>query len=105
MNKLSDEDSSILREVKRCDRLAHAKEYSEPSEAIFEIPRIVEKLREENACLSLKELKVGGEDLIAMGIPKGKEIGRILNALLEKVLDGELENEKDKLLDFAKEIS
>ena len=105
MNKLSDEDISILMEVKRCDRLAHAKEYSEPSEAIFEIPRIVEKLRAEDACLSLKDLKIGGEDLIAMGIPRGKEIGRILNALLEKVLDGELENEKNKLLDFAKEIS
>ena len=104
MNKMSDEDISILMEVKRCDRLAHAKEYSEPSEAIFEIPRIVERLREENACLSLKDLKIGGEDLIAMGIPKGKEIGRILNALLEQVLDGELPNERKALMDAAQDL-
>ena len=104
MNKLSDEDISILMEVKRCDRLAHAKEYSAPSAAIFEIPRIVEKLRAENACLSLKDLKIGGEDLIALGIPRGKEIGRILDALLEKVLDGDLENEREALLFAAREI-
>ena len=104
MNKMSDEDISILMEVKRCDRLAHAKDYCELSDALIEIPRIVEKLREENACLSLKDLKVGGEDLIAMGIPKGKEIGRILNALLEQVLDGELPNERKALMDAAQDL-
>ena len=104
MNHFSDEDISILMEVKRCDRLAHAKEYSEPSEAIFEIPRIVEKLRAEDTCLSLKDLKIGGEDLIAMGIPRGKEIGRILNALLEQILDGELENDREALLAQARRI-
>ena len=104
MNKMSDEDISILMEVKRCDRLAHAKDYCELSDALIEIPRIVEKLRDENACLSLGDLKIGGEDLIAMGIPKGKEIGRILHTLLEQVLDGELDNERDVLLRVAKEI-
>ena len=104
MNRFSDEDISILMEVKRCDRLAHAKEYSEPPKAIFEIPRIVEKLRAEDACLTLKDLKIGGEDLMAMGVPKGKQIGVILNSLLEQVLDGELENDREALLGAAKKI-
>lgn len=103
MNKMSDEDISILMEVKRCDRLAHAKDYCELSDALIEIPRIVEKLRDENACLSLGDLKIGGEDLIAMGIPKGKEIGRILHTLLEQVLDGELPNEREALIDAVKD--
>ena len=104
MNHFSDEDISILMEVKRCDRLAHAKDYCELSDALVEIPRIVQKLRAEDACLSLKDLKIGGEDLIAMGIPKGKEIGRILNLLLEKVLDGELENDREALLAQARRM-
>ena len=103
MNQMSDEDIAILMEVKRCDRLAHAKDYCELSDALVEIPRIVAKLRAEDACLSLKDLKIGGEDLIALGIPKGKEIGRILNVLLEQVLDGELPNEREALINAAKD--
>lgn len=98
MRLLSDEDILRLMEIKRCDRLAHAPNYCELSKALIEIPRVMQQIREANECLSLKDLAVKGDDLIALGIPKGKEIGRILEALLEKVLDGEVENEKLPLL-------
>ncbi len=101
MNRMSDADISILMEVKRCDRLAHAKGYRETSRVLTEIPRLVQEIRAQNACLTLKELQIGGEELIALGIPKGKEIGRILNSLLESVLDGELANDREMLLQRA----
>ncbi|MBQ8439427.1 MAG: hypothetical protein IJX19_02085, partial [Clostridia bacterium] len=104
MNRMSDEDISIFMEVKRCDRLAHAALYRELSPALTEIPRLVKEIRAKNACLSLKDLKVGGNDLMELGIPKGKEIGRILNALLERVLDEDLPNEKETLLVAARDL-
>lgn len=104
MNQMSDEDISIFMEVKRCDRLAHAALYRELSPALTEIPRLVKEIRAKNACLSLKDLKVGGNDLMELGIPKGKEIGRILNALLDRVLDEELPNEKEALLAAVKDL-
>jgi len=98
MRLLSDEDILRLMEIKRCDRLAHAPHYRELPEALTKIPQLVKEIREADECLSLKDLAVKGDDLISLGVPKGKEIGRILALLLEKVLDGELENEKTVLL-------
>ena len=33
------------------------------------------------------------------GIPEGPEIGRVLQELLEQVIDGKLPNEKERLLE------
>lgn len=104
MNRFSDEDIGVLMEIKRCDRLAHADGYNTPSDALSEIPRLVLQIREQNECLSLKTLAVSGADLLALGIPKGKEIGAVLNRLLDAVLDGELPNDREKLLAFVPQI-
>lgn len=61
---------------------------------------LLEKLRQEDACLSLKDLAVNGNDLIAIGF-QGKAIGACLNALLEQVLEERLPNEKEALLGEA----
>lgn len=104
MCKMSDENIFRLMEIQRCDRLAHAKEYSEPKPSVWEIPRLVQSIRASNACLSLKTLAVKGGDLALIGIPAGKEMGKLLATLLEKVIDGELPNEKDRLLEYAKNM-
>ena len=104
MRAMPDEDILRLMEIKRCDRMAHAKGYDQPSSALVEIPRIMREIREEDACFSLRTLAVNGSDLMSIGVPKGREIGRILGALLEAVIDGELPNERDTLLDAAKKM-
>ena len=104
MRAMPDEDVLRLMEIKRCDRLAHAKDYCTPSEAISEIPKIMQQIREADECISLRTLEIKGDDLIAMGVPKGKEIGRILNALLEEVMDGKLPNAHEVLCHAAKEM-
>ena len=64
------------------------------------IDDLLTEIMEENACLSLKDLAVNGYDLMAMGY-SGKQIGQMLNLLLEKVLDEALPNEKEALLHFV----
>ena len=61
---------------------------------------IVEEIRAENACLTLKDLAVNGHDLMQLGLT-GKQIGQTLNFLLDQVLDEKLPNEKQALLEFA----
>ena len=51
--------------------------------------------------LTLKSLKINGNDLIALGMT-GRQIGDCLNRLLEQVLSGSLENEKSALIQAAK---
>ena len=102
MQKLSDEEILALVEVQRCDRLAHAKGYDEPPTSLAELPLMVKRIREKDACLSLKTLAVSGDDLLSLGYPEGREIGRTLSSLLDAVLDERLPNERDALLAEAR---
>jgi len=56
------------------------------------------------AILSVHELAVGGDDLMAeLGLTPGPEIGRLLDALLQAVLDDPALNDRDTLLRLARE--
>ena len=46
---------------------------------------------------SVKDLAVNGNDIASLGY-KGREIGEVLNLLLDKVISNELKNEKAVLL-------
>ena len=48
-------------------------------------------------CLTLKDLAVNGHDAMAAGL-RGPDIGRALNALLSRVAEGDLPNDRDVLL-------
>ena len=63
------------------------------------IDDLLTEIQQEDACLSLKDLAVNGNDLLALGIT-GKAIGLTLNHLLEQVVDEQLPNEKDTLLSY-----
>ncbi len=65
--------------------------------------RLTEALREPNV-LSLKDLAVNGQDLILIGIPKGKQIGYVLSELLQVTLDDPTMNKKESLLLIAKKL-
>ena len=103
MQRLSDADILRLLEIKRCDRFAHAPEFRELPPDLAVIPSVMEEIRAEDACLSLRTLAIGGDDLMALGIPRGKRIGEILHALLDEVIEERLPNEKNALLQAAKE--
>lgn len=56
----------------------------------------------EQACFTVKDLAVGGNDLMALGIT-GRQIGKTLEQLLSRVQNEELPNEKTALLAAVKE--
>jgi len=58
-------------------------------------------MMEQEQCFSLKDLAVNGKDLITAGYKPGPVIGEILDTLLQKVMDGELENDVDTLMWYA----
>ena len=61
------------------------------------IRQMMEEIRTENSCLTLKDLAVNGHDLMALGI-RGKAIGETLNRLLNLVMEDAVPNEKEALL-------
>lgn len=63
-----------------------------------------ERIKKENLCCSLKELAVKGDDLEKTGIKNKETYGKILNALLDMVIDEKVPNEKEKLTEKIKPL-
>ena len=79
--------------------------YSASIQLLLELKERVHSELEKKTTLSLKSLAVNGRDLMAAGIPAGKELGRILNELLECVIEDPEMNDKARLLEVAKRLS
>lgn len=55
-------------------------------------------------CFSLKDMALGGNDLLRMGVPEGPRIGETLSILLDEVISGSLPNDRDALAARAREL-
>lgn len=77
-------------------------------EKLLSLYSVIDKYREiieEETPLCIKDLDINGNDLINAGIKPGPGIGRILEGLLDLVLEEPGQNKKDILLSHAKEIA
>lgn len=101
LNKLSEEQFYNLIALKRADNLGQSPLYRERQRHYDKLVEIAEEIIAQEQCFSLKDLCVNGSDLISIGFKPGKEIGEMLKFLLEEVIDGKIENERQKLLDLA----
>lgn len=61
----------------------------------------VEALRAKDQAFGIKDLAIGGHELAGIGWPKGPMMGKVLEELLEAVLDDPDLNTKERLLDIA----
>ena len=63
--------------------------------------KLYNEIIEGGDAITIKDLKLTGNDLIQMGIQPGPELGRILKELLDKVLDDPELNTKEKLIELV----
>ena len=95
-----------LMEVQRADALSKGtfdREHVERAHALR-----LQKLQElvaQHPCVTLRDLAVNGRDLIDHGIPAGKTVGNVLTALLDRVIAGDLPNEREALLKTASQLT
>ena len=97
LNLLEHTNIDKLLALKRADILGQNPELNF---RLFDLDEIEEIAKSEKK-LTVKDLAVNGYDMIALGL-KGKEIGRVLNYLLERVLENPEDNKKESLLYYAK---
>ena len=72
--------------------------------AVFaQVRSLLKEVLSEDACLSIKDLAIDGRDLMALGFTPGPRLGVCLERLLEQILNETIPNEKEPLLQAAKE--
>ncbi len=103
LNKLSPELFFDLLDLKKADNLGQNPKYHTRQEELEDIKILAKEIIEERQCFSLKDLEINGRDLICLGY-KGREIGEGLNTILEKVMNNKIENRKEILIEYVKDI-
>ena len=93
LSKIGERRFSQLLEVRMADILAHA-EGTQASriERCVSLTEIMDITLKEQQCFSIKDLAVHGRDVLSIGVPEGQLVGSALRYLLDKVINGELEN-------------
>lgn len=101
--KVGEDIFPMLLEVQRADILAQSEyQREEKLRSLDEVNRIYREILAEKQCLSVKNLAVGGRDLIADGMKPGKEIGEMLAELLNLVLEEPEKNTKEFLIEYSR---
>lgn len=104
LTKVSFDEARLIIKMKYADMASHSPKCIMSEEERDEFLFWIDELELEGACISLKTLAVNGEDLFCIGIPKERIMGRVLNNLLELVVEEELPNERNELLKKGKEL-
>ena len=89
-------------DLKRGDSLAQAPKCRKRVAVADELDRILDQIIEAQEAFSLRDLAIGGTDLIELGVAQGPEIGQLLDRALEAVIDERVENDRDHLLAFVR---
>ena len=102
INRMGKDCFFDLIKIKRADNLAQNLNKVR-LDIIDEIEKIATDIINED-CFTLGSLKINGGDLIKNGFKPGKQLGNILNTLLEEVIEEKIPNEKEALLNRAEEL-
>lgn len=105
VNRIGEDAFPGLFQVKRADILAQSNYLRQEKLARLQQWRqLYQELREKGQCVSLKTMAVTGSDLIQLGMKPGRELGEVLQKLLELVLEEPENNTREFLLARAKEM-
>lgn len=107
LNKIGELQFRRLLQVRKSDIKGQNPDYENGRlQKVFDIEALLEEVLSEKPCFSLKDLVINGNDVKkTMMIKEGKDIGYWLNVILNKVIDGELNNTKEDLICYMTGIT
>lgn len=98
LNKIGKEYFEQILEIKQADMLAQSMyQREEKEENLRQVRALYQEILQKEECFSLKELALTGKDLMELGVPQGKQVGAVLNQLLEDVLENPAHNTREYL--------
>ena len=102
INKLGVETVRQLFELHIADTCGQSAICAGRVEVYRQAERVLDELLAADACFSLKDLAVNGDDLLTLGL-RGRAVGAALQACLDAVMDETLPNDRAALLAYAAE--
>lgn len=103
IHKVGEEIFPMLLQVQKADILAQSDyKRAEKCRDLETVQQIYEGIIERQECLSLRQLAVTGHDLIGEGMRPGREMGRVLERLLDHVLEYPEHNHKAFLIEYSR---
>lgn len=104
LNKIGIDLTIDLLDLQYADIMSQNPKYAkERLYYIYKAHDWIEEIMRKEECFTLKDLAINGNDLINLGVKRGKEIGLILNQLLQMVINDEKINTKEILLKIVAE--
>ena len=104
LNRIGKERFQDFLTIKRADMAGQSDYNKELREGyVKDMIAMFEQISDEKHCIKMSEMAIRGQDLIEMGISPGKEMGNILKALFEKVLDDPCLNDIEILKKMVEE--
>lgn len=100
LSKHGEETTRQLIQLHKADTLGQSAICQHRLEIFDSVFALTDELLQEEHCFSLKDLAVNGRDMIALGFT-GKQIGLVLQACLDAVLDEQIPNDRTPLIVFA----
>lgn len=100
LNKIGEDRFRQLLQVRMADIKAHANGTQESRiERCLALGKILDEVLAAEQCFSMKDLLINGNDVMALGVPEGKQVGYILQKLLDDVINDKLKNEHALLVE------
>jgi tRNA nucleotidyltransferase (CCA-adding enzyme) len=90
--------------VQRADAAGHGTKTDAVFEKIDATQAMIDKIVALNACFSLRDLAINGNDLYAMGVQKGPQMKYLLNKALSAVVDDDVKNDRQELEKYVRSI-
>ena len=103
INRVGEENVEDLFKLRIADATSNPSSPFQPEE-ITELQKHISKVRAQDMALKVTDLAVNGEDLQAVGVKPGPQMGSILKTLLDIVIEEPMMNTKEKLLDEARRM-
>lgn len=102
LNKIGEDLLRDLIKVQWADTLSQNPIYAkERLTNLVKVEQILDEIVNQQECFSVKNLAINGKDLIELGYKQGKEIGDMLNKLLQMVIEDDSLNTKEKLIEIV----
>lgn len=103
LNKLGSENFELLCQVRKADIMTHSGENQNSMlQDIEQAIMIMQEILNSHATFTIKQLAVNGEDLKELGLKPGPIFTVLLNDILDIVMNGTINNNKEELIKFLK---